>query len=451
MAATEAAPSEDFDLATVIAPYSGYGKINRLMFISGVVTGAKRIEALRLAAQEVQSATMNVTQYRSIIKELAHCGASGVVEDTAWVEAAEKRNAAELSRLISTLTTARSNLVKDTIRATYMELGHHYYALGNFTEARRSFVATSQFRTNESHGFERDIFVLRVDMAATNFASITQTAQAARKYSVDSRSPVALTARLQTLAGLGNLVNRSYKAAASLLLEVNGADYISGPCDEISPQDVAAYAVLAAVASFDRDELKRKLVNNATFRPILELQPGLREAVSDFLASRYASCIAHLAAIHQRLLLDPFVLPVVSTLMTEIRNRAYVQYFSPFVSVDLTRMAEAFSTPVATLESDLASLIGAGVIQARIDSHQKILFARQADERAQAYERALAVGDAYQQSARAMLLRVSLMRSHFVLRPTYGLRARGGDRGGDRDRDRPDRFAAGPQERPNSR
>lgn len=48
------------------------------------------------------------------------------------------------------------------------------------------------------------------------------------------------------------------------------------------------------------------------------------------------------------------------------------QYFSPYVSADMRRMAIAFNTTVAALEDELTQLILEGLISARIDSHSKV-------------------------------------------------------------------------------
>lgn len=48
------------------------------------------------------------------------------------------------------------------------------------------------------------------------------------------------------------------------------------------------------------------------------------------------------------------------------------QYFSPYMSVDLHRMAAAFNTDVTSLENELTPLILDGQISARIDSHAKV-------------------------------------------------------------------------------
>jgi len=48
-----------------------------------------------------------------------------------------------------------------------------------------------------------------------------------------------------------------------------------------------------------------------------------------------------------------------------------VQYFSPYLSADMVKMAEAFNTTVTALEEELMQLILDGKISARIDSHNK--------------------------------------------------------------------------------
>ena len=72
------------------------------------------------------------------------------------------------------------------------------------------------------------------------------------------------------------------------------------------------------------------------------------------------------------LLLDMYIAPHVNALYTQIRNRALIQYFSPYLSADMRKMAAAFNTTVLALEDELMQLILDGQIQARIDSHNKV-------------------------------------------------------------------------------
>jgi COP9 signalosome complex subunit 1 len=56
------------------------------------------------------------------------------------------------------------------------------------------------------------------------------------------------------------------------------------------------------------------------------------------------------------------------------------------------------------------------VVQARIDSHNKILYARHADQRNTTFQRVLQTGSDFQRETRAMLLRANLMRQDFVMK-----------------------------------
>lgn len=104
----------------------------------------------------------------------------------------------------------------------------------------------------------------------------------------------------------------------------------------------------------------------------LELEPQLRDIIHKFYESKYASCLKLLDEMKDNLLLDMYLAPHVPTLYTKIRNRALIQYFSPYMSADMRRMAEAFNTSVSALEDELMQLILDGQIQARIDSHNKV-------------------------------------------------------------------------------
>ncbi|KAJ4462782.1 putative COP9 signalosome complex subunit 1 [Paratrimastix pyriformis] len=96
-------------------------------------------------------------------------------------------------------------------------------------------------------------------------------------------------------------------------------------------------------------------------------------------------------------------------------------YFRSYVTVDLTRMAPAFNTTVGDLESELAALIMDGKIQARIDSHNKIMHSRTVNQRADTYETCLRTGDDFVEGSQAMLLRMNIQRQGLVVkapRPT---------------------------------
>ena len=62
-------------------------------------------------------------------------------------------------------------------------------------------------------------------------------------------------------------------------------------------------------------------------------------------------------------MLDMYLAPHINTLFSMIRNRGLIQYFSPYSSADLHRMANSFNTTVTDLENELMKLILDGSIQ----------------------------------------------------------------------------------------
>ncbi|XP_012590196.1 PREDICTED: COP9 signalosome complex subunit 1, partial [Condylura cristata] len=149
----------------------------------------------------------------------------------------------------------------------------------------------------------------------------------------------------------------------------------------------------------------------SSFKLFLELEPQVRDIIFKFYESKYASCLKMLDEMKDNLLLDMYLAPHVRTLYTQIRNRALIQYFSPYVSADMRKMATAFNTTVAALEDELTQLILEGLINARIDSHSKILYARDVDQRSTTFEKSLLMGKEFQRRAKATILRAAVLRN----------------------------------------
>ncbi|XP_012410334.1 COP9 signalosome complex subunit 1, partial [Trichechus manatus latirostris] len=154
---------------------------------------------------------------------------------------------------------------------------------------------------------------------------------------------------------LAELAARKYKQAAKCFL-LASFDHCDFP-ELLSPSNVAVYGGLCALATFDRQELQRNVISSSSFKLFLELEPQVRDIIFKFYESKYASCLKMLDEMKDNLLLDMYLAPHVRTLYTQIRNRALIQYFSPYVSADMRKMATAFNTTVAALEDELTQLI----------------------------------------------------------------------------------------------
>ncbi|XP_077022378.1 COP9 signalosome complex subunit 1 isoform X5 [Tamandua tetradactyla] len=415
------------DLEQYAASYSGLMRIERLQFIAEHCPPL-RVEALKMALSFVQR-TFNVDMYEEIHRKLSEASRElqstpdgipeGAVEppplDTAWVEATRKKALLKLEKLDTDLKNYKGNSIKESIRRGHDDLGDHYLDCGDLSNALKCYSRARDYCTSAKHVINMCLNVIKVSVYLQNWSHVLSyvskaesTPEIAERGERDGQTQAILT-KLKCAAGLAELAARKYKQAAKCFL-LASFDHCDFP-ELLSPSNVAVYGGLCALATFDRQELQRNVISSSSFKLFLELEPQVRDIIFKFYESKYASCLKMLDEMKDNLLLDMYLAPHVRTLYTQIRNRALIQYFSPYVSADMRKMAMAFNTTVAALEDELTQLILEGLVSARIDSHSKTLYARDVDQRSTTFERSLLMGKEFQRRAKAMILRAAVLRN----------------------------------------
>eukprot|EP00727_Mastigamoeba_balamuthi_P011324 m51a1_g6814 hypothetical protein (762) ;mRNA; r:275001-278123 len=404
-----------FDLNAFVAPYHGNALLHRLLF------AAERCEDIlpqcaALLLERVKQGT-NTALYKIAHDRLTHAGIS-VPFDADWVAKLEHEGATRMEQIEAELAAARSSMAKDRIYETYVAGARHYYSAGDLANALRWHSKSRDHASTPAQAASTYLSILRISFELGNFGNIVNTVSKAEQ--LKDVGDKLFVPRIRCYSGMASLENRNYKMAARKLLEATAAA-LEDPAEAITVHDVAVAGALCALATFERPELRRLVIDSVSFREVLEKGcPALATAVADFFASRYTPCLAAIERLRGEMLLDPQMHDHIAVLCTRIRERALVQYFSPYASVDLVRMAEAFSTTADDLERELARLISDDLIHARIDSQKRIMYARFTDQRNSTYEQALRMGAEFQSEAEATLLRLNLMRSDFNVRPQVG-------------------------------
>ncbi|GJQ70827.1 hypothetical protein Trydic_g753 [Trypoxylus dichotomus] len=281
------------------------------------------------------------------------------------------------------------------IRRGHDDLGDHYLDCGDLSNALKCYSRSRDYCTSGKHVV--NIYVSKAENTPDFMESQTKDTN------------LLTSTKLKCAAGLAELATKKYKSAAKHFLQAN-LDHCDFP-ELMSANNVAMYGGLCALATFDRHELQKNVIFSSSFKLFLELEPQLRDIIFKFYESKYASCLKLLDEIKDNLLLDMYIAPHVNTLYTQIRNRALIQYFSPYLSADMHKMATAFNRTVSALEDELMQLILEGQIQARIDSHNKILFAKDVDQRSTTFEKSLQMGKEYQRRTRMLILRAAVLKN----------------------------------------
>lgn len=422
------------DLETYANSYSGLAKLHRLLFIADHCP-TLRLEVIKMAINYVMATTYNVSMYQMLHKKLADLiqpGSSQQLPDVAnqpvasvsqdippydamWVEQKTKKAALKLEKLDNDLKNSKSNSIKESIRRGHDDLGDHYLSCGDLSNALKCYSRARDYCTSGKHVVNMCLNVIKVSIYLRNWThviSYVSKAECTPEFleTQNRDTNQVIITRLKCAAGLAELATKKYKSAAKHFLQAN-FDFCDFP-EMISPSNVAVYGGLCALATFDRPELQKNVISSASFKLFLELEPQIRDIVFKFYESKYAQCLKLLDEMRDNLLLDLMIAPHVNKLYTQIRNRALIQYFSPYLSADMRRMSEAFNCTVPALENEIMQLILDGQIQARIDSHNKILFAKNADHRSATFEKAINVGKEFQRRTRMLVLRTAMLKKH---------------------------------------
>ncbi|KAL6130865.1 hypothetical protein ACLB2K_069243 [Fragaria x ananassa] len=413
---------EPLDVEAYASLYGGRTKISRLLFIAEQSrccrNEAMELEALRMAYDEVKKGE-NTQWFRDVAQKIDGRLGPEYQMDLAWCESVDRRAEQKREKLENELNAYRTNLIKESIRMGYNDFGDFHFSHGQLGDAFKNYVRTRDYCTTSKHIVHMCMCSILVSIEMGQFTHVASYVSKAEQ-TQEALDPITV-AKLRCAAGLANLEAKKYKLAARKFLDT-GHELGNNYNEVIAPQDIATYGGLCALASFDRAELKacilillffvfwNKVIDNLNFRNFLELVPEIREVINDFYSSRYASCLDYLGNLKANLLLDIHLHDHLETLYDQIRNKALIQYTHPFVSVDLNMMANAFKTDVAGLEKELEALITDNQVQARIDSHNKILYARHADQRNATFQRALQTGNEFDRDVKSMLLRINLFK-----------------------------------------
>ncbi|KAF0687311.1 Aste57867_20921 [Aphanomyces stellatus] len=422
---------ETFDLEAVASKYAGVNRIRHLQFIvecgknaqSAFEVDSKRVLVLQLAKDalrmlladlETSKTTVNTSLYRDLTTKFKDLLPLDFEVNAPFLENAQRANAVRHERLEQELNSYKSSLIKESIRIGHNDLGEFYYRVGELPNALRSFIQARDYCTTEKHIVDMCFNVIRASVHLKNFSNVSNYLVKLEQSIASSESDSILSSQVAATFGLVHFCNKKYHAAALKFVDCHidlGAQYN----EVLHAEDVALLGGLCALATFSRADLKDRVIQNSSFKAFLELVPRLRELISDFYSGNYASCLHVLNDMKEELLLDLYLSTHVADLVKEIRHRAIVQYFNPYLSVDMKLMATAFNTTPVLLEDELRELILANKLLARIDSHNMILFAHQADQRAATYKNAIEMGRKYSADTKSLMLRMHLLKHNIVV------------------------------------
>ncbi|KAH9903344.1 G protein pathway suppressor 1 [Cubamyces lactineus] len=442
-----------FELETYISSYSGRTYVERLLHIMSVCPTLAP-QALQLAITEALKGR-DTGLYREIFSryERAHADLGDEIPelsalasfDHQWVEETNAKNQAERTKLEVELKTYSSNMIKESIRMAHRDLGDFYRSIGDLSAALKHYTKSREYCTTSQHVLDMCMSVVELLMEQRNYSHVATyvfKAEAALesvsvvRANTGPEAPAGAAqiqkekrnaerektqTKLDVATGLSHLGQSNYEKAANTFLKVGpvkGMDEWSRKL--IAPGDVAIYATLCALATFPRPLIRTQILENDVFGMYIEQEPYIRELLESYMSNRFKNVLEILERYSTRHHIDIHLHFHVVALTNLIRSKALVMYFQPFSSIRLERMGQAFGWTVEELEQEVVSLIQSGDIKARVDRQNKILKAKETDQRAALFAKAIKSGQDMQATDRKLLLRMRLQQADLVVKPPKG-------------------------------
>ncbi|KAI4142047.1 MAG: hypothetical protein L6R39_005103 [Caloplaca ligustica] len=409
-----------FDLDAYIANYRGKTRFDRLLLI-GTTSTLLASEALRYAVAEAKQGK-DVGRYDMAVAAIHEIipGDPNATPDVAWREKINKQIKAESDRLETELKGYKNNLIKESIRMGYDDLGQHFHRTGNLVESVKAFGRMRDFCTTPSHVVIMNLRLISVSIDQGNWLAVQTNVQKLRSPGQQFAEAQRLTAKLSAAMGLALLASGNYKEAAQEFIDTDPRMIqarLDDPADEeafnevLTPNDIAVYGGLCALASMDRADLQKQVLDNGKFRSYLELEPHIRRAITFFVSSKYSSCLSILESYRSDYLLDLHLQQHLGELYLQIRSKAIQQYFIPFSCATLAALAAAFDTDEQTIAQELTRMIKRGNLDARIDLVGRMLVAKTVDARSEVHEHALQMAKEYERTAHLRILRMEMINA----------------------------------------
>jgi COP9 signalosome complex subunit 1 len=262
------------------------------------------------------------------------------------------------------------------------DLGKHYQAIGDLPRAFDSFSRMRQDVSMTKHIIDISQHLIGVAVEQKNWVAVSSNVQKIRGV-MTSEDELFLQPYLYTTEGLAFMDSGEYYNAALRFLQTQpGLGGTSAPGaipgggsvrnTIISPNDVAVYGGLCALATMERNELHSQVLENSKFRTYLELEPHIRRAITFFVNSRYSACLSILEAYRTDYWLDIHLQKHIDDIYHLVRSKSIVQYFIPFSCVTLDSLNAAFVPAGKTIDKELAMMIQRKDLEARIDTQSRV-------------------------------------------------------------------------------
>lgn len=251
------------------------------------------------------------------------------------------------------------------------DLGKHFESIGMLNEASEAYSRMRQDVSTTKHIVDCGIHLASVALQRQDWNMVLNNMNKISGVQ-NGDDEDSLQAYTKIMYGISLLGTGNFEDAAKSFLQTDFSVPPTQYNSIASPNDVAIYGGLLALATMDRKDLQSKVLDNQSFRTFLEHEPHIRKAISLFVNGRYSNCLSILESVKPDYSLDLHLQRHITHIYSRIRTKCIVQYFIPFSCVTLESLETAFAAPGQSIEAELVRMIREDSLLARIDTKNKV-------------------------------------------------------------------------------
>jgi COP9 signalosome complex subunit 1 len=414
----------EFDLDEYLTRYTGYTLLTRLQFIiqqaqkkslssssSDNPSTALSIYASQLLHDQLKLTTMNTTMYIQLYAGKKQFFFPSFQYDSNWVEEIDRQSNIKLERLENELNSAKSSMIKESIRLALTDLGDFYLSRGLLIDSMKCYVRTRDFSSMPKHN---DEYILNLITISILMDKMMNVANYLGKIDDHDTSDM-MKDKLRIVKGLFYLYQSNYEQAVKTFLTITSSDNIQ-LSTILSTQDLAIYVTLCSLATLNRTSIRKLVLENHEYKSILDSVPMTRILLNEYLEGKYSSVLEKLSEFENVLFYDLYFEKHLEKILQLIRNHLVITFLTPFSSVHLSDMALVFNISQELIEEILCSLIATNQLKGKIDIRTNTFQRMKPSPRDQILEsiRQLS-GDEFSGVVQRSLFRLQLMKANITI------------------------------------
>ncbi|KAJ2617693.1 hypothetical protein H4S08_000201 [Coemansia sp. RSA 1365] len=415
---------EGFSLKEYLDDYKGFSKISRARYIGEHCSDLAE-EGYRIARDEVKRSTFDTATYVELCKILAQYTSSTTDQDSEWIvntNMIAKNEDAEINAEID--RSKKRNSKQESIRALFRHV-ELLQKMGRMEEAIKKLQDNRDICPDVQAQGELHIEIARISQLLYRWLQISTFLQ--RVESVLPDPPLVKKAEMAVMRVQASFGECVWKRVIDDILQLR-VDILrdSGILEYgvVTARDIALYGTLSGLAAFNRDEIKRKMIDNMPFRQFLDYIPECQRLLQSFHDSNYSDVLTRLDAILSFCKIDPVIGPHVLQLHQQITDNLVVLYVEPFASLSIVKMAKVLSFDAVTMEKLLVKMIDKQRINARIDAASGFLVKYTVDPRDTALKRTEEIHTAFLLQTQLMKYRIQYLEEESAVGSSHSFQSR---------------------------